>query len=99
MILGAHTVLLDPEEGTLYLATERRQGGIAIFRRNSSTGKLTQPPGRRGCIAITEWEDCGITRRISGTHFAAFSNDGRFIYIVAEKSNALVALKVPASER
>jgi 6-phosphogluconolactonase (cycloisomerase 2 family) len=90
---GAHQALLDAAERTLYLASDR-EAGIAIFRRNKSTGALTQLPGKFGCLAPMMWEGCGFSRRTGGFHFLVLSQDGRFAYAAGENAEALVVFRV-----
>jgi hypothetical protein len=92
-ILGAHAAILDMSERTLYLASDR-EAGIAVFRRNTTTGELTQFPGKYGCLSGIPWEGCAISRRMGGVHFLVLSNDGRFVYAAGENSEALVVLRV-----
>jgi 6-phosphogluconolactonase (cycloisomerase 2 family) len=80
-------------ERTLYLASDR-EAGIAVFRRNTTTGELTQFPGKYGCLSGIPWEECAISRRMGGVHFLVLSNDGRFVYAAGENSEALVVLRV-----
>jgi len=96
LIQGAHAALLDAAERTLYLAADQFQGGIAVFRRDTSTGALTQLPGKFGCLSPIDWEGCTISRRMGGIHYLALSRDGRFLYAAGEKAQALVVLRVVA---
>lgn len=94
VIVGAHEALLDASGRTLYLVADQFQGGIAIFRRNTVTGALTQLPGQYGCLSPIDWEGCTVTRRTGGLHYIVLSRDGRFLYAAGEKAQALLVLRV-----
>jgi 6-phosphogluconolactonase (cycloisomerase 2 family) len=94
VIRGAHAAILDGSERTIYVASDRNQGGIAVFRRDPATGQLTQLPGRYGCLSPIAWQGCAQSRRMGGIHFVALSGDGRFLYAAGENSEALVVLRI-----
>jgi hypothetical protein len=94
VITGAHQALLDAAGRTLYLAADQFQGGVAIFRRNVSTGALSQLPARFGCLSPVDWEGCMVSRRMGGLHYLVLSRDGRYVYAAGEKAQALVVLRV-----
>jgi 6-phosphogluconolactonase (cycloisomerase 2 family) len=94
VILGAHAVALDVNERTVYLSSDRGEGGIAIFRRDPETGALEQLPGQLGCISPFEWKDCRVGRRTGGLHFLAVTRDGRFAYAASENQYGIIAYRI-----
>jgi hypothetical protein len=93
VIRGAHQALLDHEERTLIVSSDRSEGGLALFRRDTRTGRIEQLPGGRGCLSPIEWQGCGLARRSGGIHFSVISRDGRFVYSAGENSYAVVVYR------
>jgi 6-phosphogluconolactonase (cycloisomerase 2 family) len=93
IVLGAHVAVLDREERTLYVASDQDQGGVAIFRRNPTTGTIRQLPGTWGCIAPTAAAGCATARRQGGLHYLVLSPDQRFAYAAGENAEAVVAYR------
>jgi 6-phosphogluconolactonase (cycloisomerase 2 family) len=93
VVLGAHVAVLDREERTLYVASDRPQGGVAIFRRDRTTGALTQLPGASGCIAPTADAGCTPGRRQNGLHYLVLSKDDRFAYAAGENAEAVIVYR------
>jgi hypothetical protein len=94
VLRGAHAALLDGSERTLYVSSDRSEGGIAIFRRDPSTGQLQQLPGELGCMAPIQWQGCRFGRRTGGIHFLAMTRDGRFAYAAGETSYAVIGYRL-----
>src|SRR3954452_10059629 len=87
-----NAAIVSPDGRHVYAAAYRgvapvTEGGIAVFRREEGTGKLTQLPGAAGCVTRTGTGEggpgsCTGGRAIDspdGQGFA-FSRDGRFLY-------------------
>lgn len=94
VIKGAHAALLDAPEHTLYLSSDRAEGGIAIFRRDPATGTLQQLPGALGCMSPIEWQGCRVSRRTGGIHIIAMTRDGRFAYAAGEGEWAVLGYRI-----
>jgi DNA-binding beta-propeller fold protein YncE len=65
---------------------------VTSFRRNRSTGALTQLPGARGCIANRATPGCATGRALDGPDVIAVSPDGRNVYVGAFVGNTLAVL-------
>jgi Bacterial Ig domain len=64
-------------------------GAVAVFRRNTTTGVLTQLPGTQGCINDDATEGCLDGHAIGGTG-AVLSGDQRNIYVLGRESLAVL---------
>lgn len=84
---SADAIRVSPDGRTVYaLATNTVEPVISVLARNTSTGVLRQPPGRRGCIAQHGARD---TCTIGGEGLArlsdmALSPDGLNAYVVGD---------------
>ena len=63
--------------------------GIAVFRRDAATGKLTQLDGTDGCLSVDGNDEngaatCTDARRLSNVHTITLSRDERFAYANAQ---------------
>jgi DNA-binding beta-propeller fold protein YncE len=81
-------VAVSPDGRSVYLAAF---GGdaLAIFRRSSGTGSLSQAPGAAGCVKQSGGSGCRAGRVLDGVHDAVVSPDGRNVYAVTEQINAM----------
>ena len=62
-----------------YVESAPSQGGIAIFRRDPRTGRLTQLPGAAGCVTALARQRCGRARsmpRLGVTHLVLDRSGG-----------------------
>jgi DNA-binding beta-propeller fold protein YncE len=67
--------------------------GIAILRRDRTTGALTQPSRRAGCLSQEGGGGrCGVGRALDEVWSVAVSPDGRNVYSVSSKVNMLGAI-------
>ncbi len=64
-------------------------GGVAVFRRDQRSGKLTQLSGRAGCVKEVNRGGCSLGRGIAGVRGLAISRDGRTVYVAAWYSSAV----------
>jgi 6-phosphogluconolactonase (cycloisomerase 2 family) len=78
----ARSVTLSPDERFAYVANIH--DGLAIFRRDPKTGRLTQLPGAQGCISETG-DGCQKGRGIFGSHRLTITGDGRFAYLAGKR--------------
>ena len=54
---------------------------VAVLRRDAVTGGLTQPAGSAGCVGPTGTPGCRAARNLDQAYDAAFSPDGRHVYV------------------
>jgi 6-phosphogluconolactonase (cycloisomerase 2 family) len=87
-------VAVTPDGKSVYVAGYET-GMLALFRRNTSTGRLTPI----GCIADpdTNVDDCAQTARGLDTgaseHSIAISSNGKWVYVSADADNAIARLR------
>jgi DNA-binding beta-propeller fold protein YncE len=89
-VLNVRVVVVSPDARNVYVI-----GGIhasiAIFRRDTRTGALTQLAGAPGCITSVPIKGCARGRAIRGASLLALSPDGRYVYVTADGSDAVSA--------
>jgi DNA-binding beta-propeller fold protein YncE len=87
-------VVVSPDGRFVYVASYGNHA-IAIFARNRRNGKLTQLPGRRGCVhhhpADPRRGVCVRARALGGPAALALSPGGANLYVAAAGSDALSA--------
>jgi 6-phosphogluconolactonase (cycloisomerase 2 family) len=66
--------------------------GVAIFRRNTSTGALTQPAGIAGCITEAGLEGCLDGRSLDTAKALAIAPDGNHVYVASDDSDGVSIL-------
>jgi DNA-binding beta-propeller fold protein YncE len=77
---------------TVYTASSGSDG-IAVLRRDRTTGALTQSPGRTGCISQgARPRRCAAGRALDEVWGVAISPDGQNVYAVSSKVNTLGAM-------
>jgi DNA-binding beta-propeller fold protein YncE len=85
---GAYAVALSPDGRHAYVPGQEDDSLVALAR-NRRTGALTQLSGEAGCLGRPR--GCGPGRGLSGAFGAAVSQNGRFVYVASEFSNAVAA--------
>jgi DNA-binding beta-propeller fold protein YncE len=90
--LGSHAIAVSPDGKNVYVASSS-SNAITIFKRNASTGALTQATGAAGCIAARG--QAGFARAIALRHpnSVAVSPDGKTVYATSLGTNSVVALR------
>jgi DNA-binding beta-propeller fold protein YncE len=63
--------------------------GIAVFRRNPSTGALAQLGGADGCVTGDALEGCALGRALSMVSDVALERDGENLYAASPDDNAV----------
>jgi DNA-binding beta-propeller fold protein YncE len=86
--LGSEAVAISPDGKNLYVASSRSDA-IAVFRRNASSGKLTQGPGAGGCIATKGAGGCATALGLDGPNSVTVSPDGKNVYATSLDSDAV----------
>ena len=91
-VTSPEDVAVSPDGRFVYVASYGNHA-IAIFKRNSRTGTLTQLPGRRGCIHHQPADPrpglCTRARALGGPAALALSPGGQNLYVAAAGSDAL----------
>jgi DNA-binding beta-propeller fold protein YncE len=87
-------VAVSPDGRSVYVAAggTERSGAIASFERNTSTGALTQLPGKEGCISTAN-VSCTHGVGIDGPEDLVISPDGRDVYTNSSEDNAVLELR------
>jgi DNA-binding beta-propeller fold protein YncE len=86
--MGSRAIALSPNGSNVYVASSGSDA-IAIFRRDSRTGALTQPKGEVGCIAVKGAGGCATAVGLDGPNSVAVSADGRNVYATSRASNSI----------
>jgi DNA-binding beta-propeller fold protein YncE len=81
-------VTVSPDGRNLYVASSTSDA-IAIFRRNATTGRLTQATGRGGCISAKGAGTCATAIALDAPNSVAVSADGRNVYATARNSSSI----------
>jgi DNA-binding beta-propeller fold protein YncE len=100
---GAFDVAVSPDGRNVYVATgfDFRldfdafvTSGVAVFRRDRTSGALRQLAGRAGCIHhVGARAGCTDGRALEGATSLTISRDGRNVYVAAAASNAVAILR------
>lgn len=100
---GAFDVAVSRDGRSVYVATgfDFRldidafvTSGVAVFRRNASSGALSQLAGRAGCLhQVGERAGCADGRALEGAASLTVSRDGRNVYVASAASNAVAILR------
>ena len=86
--LGSEAIAISPDGKNVYVASSRSDA-IAVFKRNVSTGKLTQRAGVTGCIAAKGAGGCTTGIGLEGPNSVTVSPDGRSVYATSLDSNTI----------
>jgi DNA-binding beta-propeller fold protein YncE len=90
-LTGANSVAVSPGGNNVYVASNQSDA-VAAFRRDTSTGELTQLDGLAGCVKQASGE-CRPGRALDGANSVAVSSDGASVYVASKLSDAVVALR------
>ncbi|HEX6688485.1 MAG TPA: beta-propeller fold lactonase family protein [Solirubrobacterales bacterium] len=85
---GPNSVAVSPDGRNVY-ATSRGSNAISIFRRDRSTGTLTQPPASAGCISGLPVPVCAAGRALVAPDVVVVSPDGKNVYVGSFFGNAV----------
>jgi DNA-binding beta-propeller fold protein YncE len=88
-LLGPVDLAVSPDGRYVYAASSVADA-VAVLHINRTTGALTQPRGRRGCLGQgTGARRCAPGRALDEPWGIAMSPDGRNVYVVSAKINTL----------
>jgi DNA-binding beta-propeller fold protein YncE len=90
--LGSHAVAVSPDGRNVYVASSK-SNAITIFRRNRTTGALTQAYGTGGCIAAGGKAGCARAIALRHPNSVDVSPDGKTVYATSLGSNSVVVLR------
>jgi DNA-binding beta-propeller fold protein YncE len=85
---GPNSVAVSPDGRSVY-ATSRGSNSIGVFRRNRSTGALTQLPAGAGCISGLPVPACTRGRALVAPDVVIVSPDGQNVYVGSFFGNAV----------
>ncbi len=86
--MGSRAIAVSNDGKNVYVASSKSDA-IAIFKRDASTGKLTQPPGTGGCVSAEGAGGCATAVGLDGPNSVAISPDGRSVYATSRTANSL----------
>jgi DNA-binding beta-propeller fold protein YncE len=81
-------VRVSPDGRHVY-ATARQSNSVAVFRRDQTTGELTQLPRKAGCVNENGSQRCANGRALVYAHGLAVSPDGARLYVAARGSDSV----------
>jgi DNA-binding beta-propeller fold protein YncE len=90
--MGSRAIAVSPDGKNVYVASSRSDA-IAVFRRDTGTGSLTQSKGSAGCIANESTGACAKAVGLDGPNSIAISPDGRSVYATSRNSNAVTVFQ------
>jgi DNA-binding beta-propeller fold protein YncE len=90
--LGSRAVAVSPDGKNVYVASSSSDA-IAIFKRNSKDGTLTQASGAAGCIAQGGGGGCASGAGLDGPNSVAVSPDGENVYATSVDSDAIAVFR------
>jgi DNA-binding beta-propeller fold protein YncE len=80
---GAFSVAVSPDGESVYVASSNSDA-VAVFRRDTTTGELTQLPGTAGCVSETGSDGaCTDGKALRTPHSVAVSADGTNVYVTS----------------
>ena len=88
---GPDVVAVSPNGRNVYVGAFKGSA-VAVFARSSSTGALSQPPGKGGCIAMGGAGGCATGIALGQPEGVVVSGDGKNVYVAAPGNSALDVL-------
>lgn len=91
-------VAVSTDGASVYVASAQSDA-LAVFERDRATGALEQPAGPAGCVIQAGGGGCAEARALDGIADLALSPDGRNLYTVSDKINAMSLFSRGAGKR
>lgn len=87
-------VAVSPDGKNVYVAAGATvgEGAVVSLERNTSTGALTQLPGKEGCISTVN-TNCAAGVAIDGPEDLVISSDGRDVYTNSSQNDAVLEFR------
>lgn len=80
-LLAPVDIVVSPDGGSVYAVTTG-SSSVTSFRRDPSSGELSQQPGGLGCVAPAgSVYECAVARHLSSPSAVAISPDGASVYV------------------
>jgi 6-phosphogluconolactonase (cycloisomerase 2 family) len=90
---GAASVTVSDGGKSVYVASNV-SNAVAVFKRNATTGALTQATDTTGCISHTgSGGQCALGKALAGAASVAVSAGGTSVYVASSVSDAVAVLK------
>jgi DNA-binding beta-propeller fold protein YncE len=92
--VGSRAIAISPDGRNVYVAASGSDS-IAVFDRSRSTGALTQPKGKAGCVASVLGKakgarGCGLAIGLDAPNSVAVSPDGRNVYATSRDGASVI---------
>jgi len=82
-------VAVSPDGKNVYVGSHASTA-VAVFRRDTTSGALTQLAGTAGCVSETGTNGaCGNGKALQGVHGVTVSRDGKSVYAASEVGDAV----------
>ena len=89
---AAASVAVSSDGHNVYVAAQGSDA-VAVFTRNPTTGELTELTGPAGCTSEGGTDGCQAGNALRGAFSVTVSPDGRFAYVGAFDSGAVVSFE------
>ena len=92
--VGSRAIAISPDGRNVYVAASGANA-IAVFDRSPSTGALSQPKGKAGCVAsiighVKGARGCGLAIGLDAPNSVAVSPDGKNVYATSRDGASVV---------